>query len=98
MDQQPEGAMALDDTNTGGARRQSVWYDAQRDPSEFSAELWKIRRLCTRQGGYAGTRSHDRVQAIILAVDDYAEFTFGNREYFWARPVNRQTARDPDSP
>lgn len=30
--------------------------------------------------------SHVLVQAIISAIDDYAERETGNREYFWNRP------------
>jgi hypothetical protein len=29
----------------------------------------------------------DRVQAVMRAIDDYAEAATGNREYFWDRPV-----------
>jgi hypothetical protein len=32
-------------------------------------------------------RNWDRVQAIMTAIDDYAEAATGNREYFWDRPV-----------
>jgi hypothetical protein len=44
--------------------RKVAWYDPAVDESEFMAELWKVRRMCTRQGGYHGTRSHERVHAI----------------------------------
>jgi hypothetical protein len=30
--------------------------------------------------------SHVLVQAIMSAIDDYAERDAGNREYFWNRP------------
>jgi hypothetical protein len=30
--------------------------------------------------------SHVLVQAIISAIDDYAERETGNREYFWNKP------------
>jgi hypothetical protein len=68
-----------------------VWYDTQVDASELHAELWKVRRMCTRQGGYYGTESHVRVQAIVTAIDEYAKFKTGNLEYFWDKPVGRRT-------
>jgi hypothetical protein len=63
-----------------------LWYDSQLDSSEFMAELWKVRRMCTREVGAHGRESWDRVQAIRTAIDDYAELETGNREYFWNRP------------
>jgi hypothetical protein len=39
-------------------------------------------RLACREGA-----NWDRVQAVMRAIDDYAEAATGNREYFWDRPV-----------
>jgi hypothetical protein len=64
-----------------------VWYDPKVDGDEFMAELSKVRKMCTRRSGYFGTESHERVQAIMTAIDEYAKFKTGNLEYFWKRPV-----------
>jgi hypothetical protein len=60
------------------------WYDPETDPSQFMAALWKVRHLCTRAEHVRG--SHALVQAIMSAIDDYAERETGNREYFWNKP------------
>ena len=62
--------------------RKFVWYDPKLDTSEFRAALDKTRRLACREGA-----NWDRVQAVMRAIDDYAEAATGNREYFWDRPV-----------
>jgi hypothetical protein len=67
--------------------RKFVWYDPKLDTSDFMAELYRVRRMCTRQVGRHNGESFDRVQAIQAAIDDYAELETGNREYFWDRPV-----------
>ena len=64
-----------------------VWYDSQADPFELHAELWKVRRMCMREGGYFGSESHGRVQAIMTAIDEYAESCTGNSEQFCNCPV-----------
>jgi hypothetical protein len=52
------------------------------------AALWKVRHLCTRAEHVRMTvpGSAILVQAIMSAIDDYAERETGNREYFWNRP------------
>jgi hypothetical protein len=52
------------------------------DTSEFRAALDKTRRSACREGA-----NWDRVQAVMRAIDEYAEAATGNREYFWDRPV-----------
>jgi hypothetical protein len=49
------------------------------------------RRRTTRHGlrlwhGNAGGYCYQRVQAIIIAIDQYAEKAPGNREYFLNKP------------
>jgi hypothetical protein len=34
----------------------------------------------------ANARGYHHVQAIMLAIDQYAESALGNREYFWNKP------------
>jgi hypothetical protein len=64
------------------------WYDPETDPSQFMEALWRARHLCTRAEHVRAKvpGSHILVQAIISAIDDYAERETGNREYFWNRP------------
>jgi hypothetical protein len=64
------------------------WYDPETDPSQFMAALRKVRHLCTRAEHVRMTvpGSYILVQAIMLAIDDYAERETGNREYFWGKP------------
>jgi phage-related protein len=52
------------------------------------AALWKVRHLCTRAEHVRMTvpGSHVLVQAIMSAIDDYAERETGDREYFWNKP------------
>jgi hypothetical protein len=48
----------------------------------------RVWHLCTRAESARMTvpGSHVLVQAIMSAIDDYAERDAGNREYFWNRP------------
>jgi hypothetical protein len=64
------------------------WYDPKTDPSQFMAALWRVRHLCTRAEHVRPTvpGSYILVQAIMSAIDDYAERETGNREYFWNKP------------
>jgi hypothetical protein len=67
-----------------------LWYDPKTDPSEFMAALWRVRHLCTRaEAVLLRTRQPGSIiliEAIMSAIDDYAEREMGNREYFWNRP------------
>jgi hypothetical protein len=64
------------------------WYDPETDPSQFMAALVKVRHLCTRAEHVRMTvpGSYILIQAIMSAIDDYAERETGNREYFWGKP------------
>jgi hypothetical protein len=63
-------------------------YDPETDPSQFMEALWRARHLCMRAEHVRAKvpGNHILVQAIISAIDDYAEHETGNREYFWNRP------------
>jgi hypothetical protein len=52
------------------------------------APLWTVRHLCMRAEHVRMKvpESFALVQAIVTAIDDYAERETGNREYFWNRP------------
>jgi hypothetical protein len=60
---------------------QPLWYDPETDPSKFMAALWEVRHLCTRAEHVRMTvpGSYVLVQAIMSAIDDYAERETGNR-------------------
>jgi hypothetical protein len=57
------------------------WFDDEQNPPEFLVALDKVRRLATREGW-----CYHHVQAVIVAIDQYAEAATGNREYFWNKP------------
>lgn len=59
------------------------WFDDERDLSPFLKALEDVRRKATREGW-----CYQHVQAIIVAIDQYAEAATGNREYFLNKPVS----------
>ena len=52
-----------------------------RDPPEFLKSLEETRRLSTREGW---CRAH--IEAIQVAIDQYAEAALGNREFLLSKP------------
>lgn len=58
------------------------WYD-EADPNmtPFIKALAETRRQATREG-----YCYQHVQAITVAIDQYAEAALGNRNYFLNRP------------
>lgn len=69
------------------------WFDDEQSPPEFLAALDKVRRLATREGW-----CYFHVQAITVAIDQYAEAATGNREYFWSKPQSIGGSRKGDAP
>ena len=57
------------------------------NPESIEGYGFRIRSLCSRRSviGNAGW-CYPRVQAIIVAIDQYAEAATGNRNYFLNRP------------
>jgi hypothetical protein len=51
------------------------------DPPPFIKALAEVRQLATREGW-----CYQHVQAIQVAIDQYAEKAFANRAYFLNRP------------
>lgn len=47
----------------------------------FLKTLAEVRKIGVHEGW-----CYHHVQAIILAIDQYAEAATGNREFFWNRP------------
>ncbi|MCK1622377.1 hypothetical protein IVA87_20585 [Bradyrhizobium sp. 147] len=70
------------------------WFDDEQGLSPFLTALEDVRRKATREGW-----CYPHVQAIIVAIDQYAEAATGNREYFLNKPVSIGESRKvKDSP
>lgn len=61
--------------------RSHRWFDDERELSPFLTALEDVRRKATREGW-----CYLHVQAIIVAIYQYAEAATGNREYFLNKP------------
>jgi hypothetical protein len=59
----------------------SAWYDHDADNPPWIKALADVRRMGTLEG-----YCYFLVQAIMLAIDQYAETALGNREYFLNKP------------
>jgi hypothetical protein len=60
-------------------REPPKWYDANaKDNPPWIKALAEVRTLACRQGW-----CYQHVQAIIVAIDQYAESTLGNANIFW---------------
>jgi hypothetical protein len=60
------------------------WYDDNNlENPPFLKALADVRRKATREG-----YCHQHVQAIIVAIDQYAEAALGNRNYFLNKPYS----------
>ena len=59
------------------------WFDDEPELSPFLKALEDVRRKATREGW-----CYAHVQAVIVAIDQYAEAATGNREYFLNKPVS----------
>jgi hypothetical protein len=57
------------------------WFGDEKEPSTFLKALEAARRLATQEGW-----RYQRVQAIIVAIDQYAEAATGNRDFFLNKP------------
>jgi hypothetical protein len=57
------------------------WYDHHADNPAWIKALAEVRHGATREG-----YCYHHVQAIIVAIDQYAEKALGNREYFLNKP------------
>jgi hypothetical protein len=58
-------------------------FDDEEDPPPFLKALELARRLATREGF-----RYQHVQAVIVAIDQYAQAATGNREFFLNKPPN----------
>ena len=57
------------------------WYDENADNSPWIKALAELRQRATREG-----HCHQHVQAITVAIDQYAETALGYRDYFLNKP------------
>jgi hypothetical protein len=57
------------------------WFDDETNPTPFLKALEETRRLATREG-----YCYQHVQAIIVAIDQFAEAATGNRSFFLNKP------------
>ena len=59
------------------------WYDEKADNPPWIKALAEVRHRATREG-----YCYHHVQAIIVAIDQYAETALGNRAYFLNKPFS----------
>ncbi len=59
------------------------WYDEKADNSPWIHALAELRQGATREG-----YRYQHVQAITVAIDQYAEKALGNRDYFLNKPYS----------
>ncbi|MCC8952893.1 hypothetical protein H8B02_05265 [Bradyrhizobium sp. Pear77] len=59
------------------------WFDDWENPPPFVRALNEVRQLSTREGW-----CYHHVQAVQVAIDQYAEAAHGNREFFLNRPYS----------
>ena len=57
------------------------WFDDDADNTPWFKALEDVRRKATREG-----HCYQPVQALIVAIDQYAEAATGNRHYFLSKP------------
>ena len=63
-------------------REQLKWYDKNAaDNSPWIEALAELRQRAAREG-----HCFQHVQAIVVAIDQYAEKALGNRDYFLNKP------------
>ncbi|MEH2627088.1 hypothetical protein V1292_005143 [Bradyrhizobium sp. AZCC 1719] len=59
------------------------WYDESADNSPWIRALAEVRQRAAREG-----YCFQHVQAITVAIDQYAEKALGNRDYFLNKPYS----------
>jgi hypothetical protein len=64
-------------------REQLKWYDKKADNSRWLDALAELRQRAAREG-----HCFQHVQAITVAIDQYAEKALGNRDYFLNKPYD----------
>jgi len=69
------------------------WYDDKADNPPWIKALAEVRHLAAREG-----LCYHHVQAIIVSIDQYAETTPGNREFFLNKPYGIGGSRKDNIP
>jgi hypothetical protein len=69
------------------------YYDDNEDNPAWIKALAEVRGRATREGW-----CYQHVQAIIVAIDQYAEAATGNRNYFLNRPHSIGGSRQSEIP
>jgi hypothetical protein len=70
------------------------WFGDEANPTPFLKAVEAVRHLATREGW-----RYQHVQAIIVAIDQYAEAATGNRAFFLNKPHSlAANARRSDVP
>jgi hypothetical protein len=69
------------------------WYDDKADNPPWIKALAEVRPRATREGW-----CYQHVQAIIVAIDQYAEKALGNREFFLNKPYGIGRGQRGDIP
>jgi hypothetical protein len=69
------------------------WYDSKDDHPPWIKALAEVRQRATREGW-----CYHHVQAIIVAIDQYAEAALGNRDFFLNKPYSIGVNRKADAP
>jgi hypothetical protein len=69
------------------------WYDDNANNSAWIKALAEVRRLAPREGW-----CYQHVQAITVAIDQYAEKALGNRDYFLNKPYSIGGGRNDSIP
>jgi hypothetical protein len=67
---------------------QLKYFHEDPDATPFIKALAQVRHLATREGW-----CYQQVQAITVAIDQYAEKALGNREYFLNKPYGIGSSR-----
>jgi hypothetical protein len=65
------------------------WYDEKADNPPWIKALADVRHRATREG-----YCYHHVQAIIVAIDQYAETALGNLKYFLNKPFSAGGRKD----
>ena len=68
------------------------YFQDEANPPPWMKALAEVRRLAPREGW-----CYQHVQAIIVAIDQYAEKALGNREYFLNKPYGIGGSRRNDN-
>jgi hypothetical protein len=69
------------------------WYDEKADNPPWLDALAELRQRATREG-----HCFQHVQAIMVAIDQYAEAALGNRSCFLNKPYSIGAGRKDDVP